>query len=83
MTYPDEFQAIRFFSVHTNANHPRAQLSVRLQGSKQAFNETNLYPFFLKSTLNTQQVSEKAALLQLLQSEAVSQEFWAVSYLSG
>lgn len=41
----------QIFSVHTNANHPWAQLSVRLQGAKQAFNETNLYPVFLKSAL--------------------------------
>lgn len=50
ITSPDELQAIRFFSVHTKADHPRAQLSVRPQGSKQAFNH-NLYPILLKSTL--------------------------------
>lgn len=48
MAYSDEFQAIRIFSVHTNANHPRAELSVRFDVSKQAFNETYLYLIFLK-----------------------------------
>lgn len=70
MTYSDEFQATRFFSVHTNANHPWVELSVRFDVSKQAFNETYLYPTFLKSILEHLAGDQKRiALLYLLHSE--------------